>query len=296
MTCSQLSRITSAAALLSRSNSAASPPVTFSAAINASTTSSAVVADFEPGQPDAARRSTSRSTQHVRPAAIAMRRLPDAAGPDDLDEPRGWRPGRHSAPAPTRVRPARPTSTAGSRPTRRRSAARRAIGDAERRVVDQDPLLELLQLRSRVEAELVGQLVPNALVRRERIGLAPGPVQRGDQQLPQAFLERVRRHGRFQLADHVADVAEPQPRRELGLDELHPCLDEPRPVRGDPLAVAGALAGPPRGTSAVSTRSGRRRRGRRPHRADGTRWPHRAAPRARRPRTGRPRACSRHRR
>ena len=105
--------------------------------------------------------------------------------------------------------------------------------------MDQDLLLELLQLRSGVEAELVGQLVPDPLVRRQRIGLATGSVQRGDQQLPQALLERVRRHGRFQLTDHVADVAEPQPRRELRLDELHPRLFEPCPVRVDPLAVTG---------------------------------------------------------
>ena len=104
--------------------------------------------------------------------------------------------------------------------------------------------------RSRVEAELVGQQVPDPLVGRQRVGLASGPVQRGDQQLPQAFLERVRRHGRFQLADHVADVAEPQPRRELGLDELHPCLVEPRPVRRRPTRRRRRLAGPPRDTAA----------------------------------------------
>ena len=42
--------------------------------------------------------------------------------------------------------------------------------------MDQDLLLELLQLRSGVEAELVGQLVPDPLVRRQRVGLASGPV------------------------------------------------------------------------------------------------------------------------
>ena len=44
MTCSQLSRITNAGRPLSRSTRAASPPVTFNAAINVSTTSSGVVA------------------------------------------------------------------------------------------------------------------------------------------------------------------------------------------------------------------------------------------------------------
>ena len=84
--------------------------------------------------------------------------------------------------------------------------------------MDQDSLLELLQPWSRVEAELVGELVPHSLVRRECIGLTSGSVLRGDQQFPEGFLERVRRHDRFQLTDHVADVAEAQLRRELRLD------------------------------------------------------------------------------
>ena len=38
--------------------------------------------------------------------------------------------------------------------------------------MDQDLLLELLQLRSRLETELVGQQVPDPLVRGQRVGLA----------------------------------------------------------------------------------------------------------------------------
>ena len=109
----------------------------------------------------------------------------------------------------------------------------------ERRVVDQDLLLELLQLRPRGEAELVGQLVPDPLVRRQRIGLASSPVEGSDQQLPQALLEGVRRHGRLQLTDHAADLSETQARRQLGLDELRPCLFESCPVRVDPFPVTG---------------------------------------------------------
>ena len=43
--------------------------------------------------------------------------------------------------------------------------------------MDQDLVLELLQLTSRVEAELVDQAVPGSLVRRQRIGLAAVAVQ-----------------------------------------------------------------------------------------------------------------------
>ena len=45
----------------------------------------------------------------------------------------------------------------------------------------------------------------------------------------------------FQLADHVADVAERQPRREVDLDEFRPGLIEPGSVRADPSAIAGGL-------------------------------------------------------
>ena len=102
-------------------------------------------------------------------------------------------------------------------------------------------MLELLQLRPRVEPELLGQLVLDPLVRREGVRLAAGSVQRGDQQLPQALLERVRRDRCLQLADHVGDISEPQPRGELDLEELHPRLLEPGAVRVDPFAIACCL-------------------------------------------------------
>ena len=60
-------------------------------------------------------------------------------------------------------------------------------GTPSARVVDQDLVLELLQLTSRVEAELVCQPVPGPLVRRKGIGLAAVAVQRDHQQRPQAL-------------------------------------------------------------------------------------------------------------
>jgi hypothetical protein len=100
--------------------------------------------------------------------------------------------------------------------------------------VVEDLPLELLQPRSWIEAELVREQGPDALVGRQRVGLAPGAVQRGDQQLPESLPVGVHRHRRFQLADHV--VAELQPGRKPGLGELRARLLELRPVGGGPVA------------------------------------------------------------
>ena len=106
--------------------------------------------------------------------------------------------------------------------------------------MDQDLVLELLQLRSRVEAELVGQPVPDPLVRRQRIGLAAVAVQGDHQQRPQALAQRMLAHERFELADHLARGAEIEPCRELVLDETETDLLEAGAVRDDPVAVTGA--------------------------------------------------------
>ena len=97
---------------------------------------------------------------------------------------------------------------------------RRVPGGIERRVVDQDLLLELLQLRAGFEAELVGQPIADPLVRGQGVGLAAAAVERGDQQHPQALLERVGGDRRFQLADHVTGLTELSTGREPRLDQL----------------------------------------------------------------------------
>ena len=96
-------------------------------------------------------------------------------------------------------------------------------------------------MRSRVEPELVGQLALDPLVRREGVRLAAGSIQSGDQQLPQALLERIPGDGGLQVADDVATVRESQPRRELHLEEFRARLLELCPVRVDPLAFPGCL-------------------------------------------------------
>ena len=85
--------------------------------------------------------------------------------------------------------------------------------------MDQDLVLELLQLTSRVEAELVDQPVPGSLVRRQGIGLAAVAVQGDHQQRPQALAQRMLTDEPFELADHLARGAEVEPCRELVLDQ-----------------------------------------------------------------------------
>ena len=164
--------MTTAVDTLSRSKRAASPPTTSNAAINVSMTSfgvDAVSSRANQTPPGTATFDAIRS----RPVAIATAVLPMPPGPT-ISTSRSA-PSRSDEGGDLRL----PTdelsdrSTAGCRP---RVVIGRvpARGPAERGVVDQDLSLELLQLRPGVEAELVGQLVPDPLVRGQRVGLAAG--------------------------------------------------------------------------------------------------------------------------
>ena len=138
-----------------------------------------------------------------------------------------------------RDRRARRTATAGCRRRRAPGRDRRTPGGIERAVVGQDLSLDLLQLRAGFEAELVGQSIADSLVRGQGVGLAAIAVERGDQQHPQALLERVGGDRRFQLADHVTGLAQLGTGREPRLDQLQLSLFESCPVRGDPITIAG---------------------------------------------------------
>ena len=111
---------------------------------------------------------------------------------------------------------------------------------AERGVVPEDLALELLQARARVEPEVLGEPCADALVGRERIGLAAGAVERGDQQRPQPLLVGRDRDGGLEVGDHR--LAEPQPGRELDLQELRAGLLELRAVRAGPVPGSRAAA------------------------------------------------------
>ena len=154
---------------------------------------------------------------------------------------------RRTAPRSPSSRPTSSVDSDGRFPAARRSAR-------AGRVVVEDLALELLQPRSGLEAELVGEPGADPLVRRQRVGLAARPVQRGDQQLPQPLLVGVGRHGGLQLADH-GRRPELQPRRELGLDELHARLLEPGAVRSGPVAGRRGSTSPRKRCSAAALSS-----------------------------------------
>ena len=101
----------------------------------------------------------------------------------------------------------------------------------------QDLLLELLELRAGVETELIGELLPHPPVGLQRLRLASGPVQRGDQQFPEAFLEGIGRDARFQFPDHVAEIAQTEPGRPLRLEQRHPRFLESCSMRFDPVSA-----------------------------------------------------------
>jgi|GEM_PF-4010616 len=106
-------------------------------------------------------------------------------------------------------------------------------------IAEQHPLLQLLKLGTRVEAQLVGELLPDAAVGGEGVALPPAAVQRGDQQRPQPFPQRVLDDQRLELPDHLRGGAEVDARREAVLHQPEPDFFQTRPVRQQPLAVAG---------------------------------------------------------
>ena len=109
-----------------------------------------------------------------------------------------------------------------------------------------------LQRRTRVEAELVGELHAQPVVHLQGVGLAAGPVQ-GEHELPdQALPERVRRDQLGEVGHHLVPATEPQLQLEALLDRGEPLFFEPRRRRFDSSAAPGP-AGPGRATAAART-------------------------------------------
>ena len=170
-TCSQLSRMSVVSARRSRSARAVSPPVTFNAAITASTTSSVVIA-------------ISNRASHTPPDALQGAaggdrhgRLADTAHTDDLDQPPGGEQLGQVGDDPVATDEfGRYRRQVADRHGSLGRVGRRAHG-GERSVVGEDLVLESLQWRSRVETQLVGQQAPYSLVCGQRVSLAPTPVQ-----------------------------------------------------------------------------------------------------------------------
>ena len=93
----------------------------------------------------------------------------------------------------------------------------RALGAGlERRILVEDPVLQPLERRRRLDPELAVERAPEPLVGLERLSLPPGAVQRHDQLPVEPLAERMLRRECLELSDHVA-VA---PRREIRLDPV----------------------------------------------------------------------------
>ena len=146
----------------------------------------------------------------VRAVAIARAVLPTPPGPTTTTS--RCAESRSDRAASSASRPTSSTDSDGRLPAGPWSAIGIVVRPAASSDASwvEDLLLELLQVRTGVEAELVGQAVANPLVGGQCIGLAAFPVQRGDQQHPQALLEGVSGDGSFQLADHITCLAQPQ--------------------------------------------------------------------------------------
>ena len=99
----------------------------------------------------------------------------------------------------------------------------------ERRQLRDDRRLEPLQLRAGIEALLLGEELPDALIREERVALSPGSVLREHQQTPEAFAEQVLSRELLDLSDHLAVKAGV----EIGLDPILERIEAQRSRRAD---------------------------------------------------------------
>jgi hypothetical protein len=108
-----------------------------------------------------------------------------------------------------------------------RRARRRGGRRRELRVLLEDPLLERPQLVARLDPELVDEQPAAGGECRERLGLAPGAVEREHQLAAQALAVRMLGDQLLELGDHLAVAAEREARVDVVLDGREPQLLEP---------------------------------------------------------------------
>ena len=142
----------------------------------------------------------------MRPAATTLD-LPEPDGPTSATRRTPSRSASSSRSAGHRGRRSRPASSSlnGRRPLYGlracdRGARRRPPAGHERRVVEEDPLLQSLKRRRRVEAELLDEELREALVGAKRLGVAAGAVERQHQELARALAQRDPRGSRHRAA------------------------------------------------------------------------------------------------
>ena len=105
------------------------------------------------------------------------------------------------------------------------------------RLLPQDPLVQRLHRRPRIDAEVLGQGVFQPAVSREGIGLPLDQVVGGDQLRPQRLAVRVLGRQRLQFTDHAVTT----PARDFGLGQCgvgqHLVFDQSSGERVDELEV-----------------------------------------------------------
>ena len=126
----------------------------------------------------------------------------------------------------------RPTKR-GQRDRQRRAGrpprpARGAGSGSTERVLEEDGLLQPLQRRAGLDAELLGQVLAPGRVGPQRLGLPARPVQRPHQLAPQALPQRVGGHQPTRSSATTSAVApERQLRLEAGLEGRQAQLLQP---------------------------------------------------------------------
>src|SRR5262249_56767325 len=84
------------------------------------------------------------------------------------------------------------------------------------RILVEDPLVEIAQRATRLDAELLDERAPRLLVGGERLALTPRTVQREHQLRVQPLAERIPVHQRLELAYEIVVPTE----HEVGFDSL----------------------------------------------------------------------------
>jgi hypothetical protein len=102
----------------------------------------------------------------------------------------------------------------------------------------QDRRGQRLQLRNRVDAQLVGQAPAQRVVNTQRVGLPPVAVQPQHEQAVQPLPERVGGHQSVQVGHRLAVPAQLQLQLQPILDRTQPQVVQPGPLRTRPLGVA----------------------------------------------------------
>ena len=102
----------------------------------------------------------------------------------------------------------------------------------------EDGALERSQLLARMETEAFGEERACAVVRRERLDLAPGVVEREHELAPQAFAERLLGDETLQLGDERSVTAEREIRIDSRLEGDEPKLVQPTSLLLDDATVA----------------------------------------------------------